>query len=317
VLAAATAWLLVACVWQLLRSWVPAREDTPRVTAARVLAGTVAVAAGLSGVALLAFPGSTAEYFSWGLAPAPLAALLGAFYVASSLVYARAAVAPWCDLRVMVVGIVALTVPIFTSTLAHLDVFDFGRLQAWAWVVLFAGFLVAACVVLLGGRAERRPAGRLHSVARLGAAVLGIGLVVVSVSLWVDPVGAESYLPFRPAPLSGRVLGGWTLLLAVFAAAIAIGGDRRTARLPALAIAAFPAGALLAAARTINELESPRLWPVTLVAIVAWLAIAVELLRATRRSVRVDEGLRWSHADEATTSLARMSLPTLRESLHA
>ena len=283
-LAAVTLWILVASIWLLLRTWPPARLDSPWVTTARLLAGTVAVAASVSGVALLAFPGSTADFFSWPLAPPPLATLIGGLYVASGFVYARAAVAPWAELRIMIVGIVALTIPIFTSTLAHLEVFDFGRLQAWAWVVLFGGFLVTATAVLLCEPASRsRDAVRFSLAARVAATGIAIALLIMSIALWIDPTGGAAVLPFTPAPLSGRVLGGWTFLFAVFAAFIAIDGSVGRGRLPALAMVSFPAGALAAAIRSFSDLSPPGTRAAYVAGIVVWLGIGIALVRETAR----------------------------------
>ena len=57
----------------------------------RILCALVALAAGIVGVAMLVAPGSTGRYFSWALGPPPLAALVGAFSVASTLVFGAAA----------------------------------------------------------------------------------------------------------------------------------------------------------------------------------------------------------------------------------
>ena len=242
-LAAATVWMLAVSVWLLLQSWEPARFDTPWVTTGRILAGTVAVAAGVSGVALVMFPDSTAGFFSWHLAPAPLASLIGAFYVASAVVYGRAAVAPWRELRVMVAGIVPLSVPILVATLAHLEVFDFGRLAAWVWVILFAAFPVVAIAVLVGAPGVgREPRG-----AGVVPTAVAVSLVTVSIALWIAPTRGAGFLPFDPAPLSGRVLGGWTLLLAF----LAVSSKRRY---PALALVCFPVAALIAMARSFGDL---------------------------------------------------------------
>jgi hypothetical protein len=289
VLAAAMGWLLATAIWLLHRDGDLARSDTLWVSTARLMAGAVAVAAGLSGVALLAFPAATADFFSWRLGPPPLAALVGGCYVASALVYARAAVAPWSEIRVMVAGMVALTAPIFTSTLVHLEVFDFGRIQAWAWVVLFGGFLVAAAAVLVGAP-RPAPAGdrRLRPPGRVAAVALALALAAISIALWVDPSEGAAVLPFTPTPLSGRVLGGWSFLLAVLAAHLSIVGDAATARLPALAMAAFPAGALAAAVRTVDDLTPAGPRALYIAGLLVWLGIGVALVRDVGRAVPRD-----------------------------
>jgi hypothetical protein len=289
-LGVAAAWLLAASVWLLLRESEQARVDSAWLTTARLLAGTVAVAAGVSGAALVLFPDSTREYFSWGLVPPTLAALIGGFYLASSLVYARAVPAPWSELWIMVVGIVALSLPVLLATLSHLEVFDFGRLQAWAWVVLFAAFPAAATATLVGvGRPERHrgdPADdRFHPLAlRALTAGVAIGLAAVSLVLWIDPDGSgDAIVPFTPSPLGGRVLGGWTFLLALLAGWIVVHGRVAGSRLAALAMAAFPLGALVAGLRTADELQADSDRLVYFLGILAWFGVGVALVRNGRR----------------------------------
>jgi hypothetical protein len=62
-------------------------KHLPAESFLRFLLGGVAFAAGLTGLLLVVFPGSTARYFSWGLEPEPLASLIGGSYVASTLIF--------------------------------------------------------------------------------------------------------------------------------------------------------------------------------------------------------------------------------------
>jgi hypothetical protein len=202
------------------------------------------LAAGLVGVALLAVPGATGAFFAWGLAPESLAAFAGGVYVGSAVVYAVALRAPAREAHGLVVAAVVLSVSVLASTLAHLDVFDFGRLQAWAWVALFVAFGITTCVLAVRGPWWPAPGPRLPLWARglLGAAASLLG--GVAVALWIDPAA------FSLPPLGGRFAGSWVAMLATLAAYAALTNRRREARLPALALVALPAGALVAAART-------------------------------------------------------------------
>lgn len=204
----------------------------------------LAIAAGLVGIALLAVPDATGVFFAWGLAPAPLAAFAGGIYVASAVVYAVALRAPAREAHGLVVAAVVLSVTVLASTLAHLDVFDFGRLQAWAWVALFAGFGIVTSVLAVRGPWWPAPGPRLPSWTRLLLGVVASLLAGVALALWIDPAA------FSLPPLGGRFAGSWTAMLATLAAYPALTDRRREARLPALALVALPLGALLAAART-------------------------------------------------------------------
>jgi hypothetical protein len=202
------------------------------------------VAAGLVGVALLVVPDATGVFFAWGLSPAPLAAFAGGVYVASALVYAVALRAPAGEARGLVIGAVVLSVSVLAATLAHLELFDFGRLQAWAWVALFAAFGAVTTALAVRGPWWPLPGPRLPLWARLLLGVLAALLTGAGVALWIDPAA------FSLPPLGGRFAGSWTVMLASLAAWAAVTDRRREARLPALALVALPAGALVAAART-------------------------------------------------------------------
>jgi hypothetical protein len=245
-------WILLASLWLTLGGEVPV------VTLVRRGAFLMLVlAAGLVGVALIAVPAATGAFFSWGLAPEPLAAFAGGVYVASALVYAAGIAAPWRQARGLVVGAAVLSVSVFTITLAHLEVFDFHRLQAWAWLVLFAGFAVVMSTLLVLGREDHGHANagaRLALWARAMMAAVAALLAALAVALWIDPVGIGG--PFALPPLGGRFAGAWIATLAALAGWAGLRNRRDEARLPALALIALPLGALAAALRTITELEA-------------------------------------------------------------
>jgi hypothetical protein len=226
------------------------------------------LAAGLVGIALLAVPDAAGVFFAWDLRPAPLAAFAGGLYVASAAVYAVGLTAPAREAHGLVVAAVVLSVSVLASTLAHLDVFDFGRLQAWAWVALFAGFGVTTTVLAVRGPWWRAPGPRLPTWARLLLGAVGALLAGVGVALWIDPSA------FSLPPLGGRFAGSWTVMLATLAGYAALVDSRREARLPALALIALPAGALLAATRTDGR-------PGYLLALVALLVAGAAILRVT------------------------------------
>jgi hypothetical protein len=229
------AWIWAARLWLAV--------DGPGL-ARRAAFLMLVLAAGLVGVALLIVPDATGVFFAWGLQPAPLAAFAGGVYVASAAVYAVGLRAPAREAHGLIVAAVVLSVSVLASTLAHLDAFDFGRLQAWAWVALFAAFGATTVVLAVRGPWWRAPGPRLPVWTRLLLGVTGSLLAGVAAALWIDP------LAFSLPPLGGRFAGSWVAMLATLAGYAALVDSRREARLPALALVALPVGALLAAART-------------------------------------------------------------------
>jgi hypothetical protein len=262
---------------------VPDRTRARALTAARAGFAAVVVAAGVSGLALLVWPDETGEFFSWGLGPPPLASLVGGLYLASAVTFAVAIRLPWRDARSLVVASVALTAPTLIATFIHLEVFDFGRWQAVAWLVLFMAappFWTAMLVVnrvSLSGNENRV----WWPVAAALLALAGL-LVVLAIVLWIDPAAGARVLPFEPSPLGGRFIGCWAAFLAVMASWAAL--RPAEARLPVIALAAYPTGALVAGIRSLPDLSPPGArWAYLAVLGISAVAFVLWLLQAGSR----------------------------------
>ena len=113
----------------------------------------VATAAGIVGAIMLVAPTSTGTYFAWPLGPPGLAALVGGFYVVSAPVFAYAGTRPAVEVRGLAAAVLAFTVPTLVATYLHRDIFDFSRLMAIAWVVLFIASPITFCAVVMVGPA--------------------------------------------------------------------------------------------------------------------------------------------------------------------
>jgi hypothetical protein len=235
-------WILCAGVWLAL-----GREASPHALVRRSAFLVLALAAGLVGIALLAAPGATGRFFAWELTPEPLAAFAGGVYVGSALVYAAALRAPWRDVRGLVAAAAVLSTSVFAITLAHLDVFDFGRLQAWAWVALFALFGTVMLALLSSPPRETAPSARLSRPARGALGLVAAPLAAIAAALWIDPAAVSG--PFELPPLGGRFAGSWIAMLAAMAGWAALRDSCAEARYAAMALVALPLGALAAALR--------------------------------------------------------------------
>jgi hypothetical protein len=101
----------------------------------RIACFVVAGVAGLAGTVMLIAPEDTDAYFSWPIGPPPLAALVGAFYLASAVTFAVIGTrADWPAARGICFGILAFTLPTLAPTVRHRELFDWDRWQALAWV---------------------------------------------------------------------------------------------------------------------------------------------------------------------------------------
>jgi hypothetical protein len=266
-------WIFAVSTWLLFGPEAPA--TFVRRTAFLLLV----LAAGLIGLALLAAPGATGSFFSWGLGPEPLAAFAGGVYVGAAAVYAAGLMRPWEDARGLVAGAVVLSVSVLVATLVHLELFDFDRLQAWAWLVLFAGFsAVTTGLLLIGGRAEWQPPAAQPIRMLLGA--VGVLLAPLALALWIDPTALSGASPFALAPMGGRFAGSWVALVAVLAGWAAWRGGAAEARFAGLALVALPVGALLAALRTAPDLDGEA--PLYVVALVVLVLAGVGVLMRLR-----------------------------------
>jgi hypothetical protein len=252
VFALQTLWIFFMSLWLLLADGVD-----PVAFIRRSAFLLLVMAAGLIGIALVAVPAATAEFFAWDLAPEPLAAFAGGVYVGSAFTYAVALPRGEREVRGLVLGAVVLSVSVFVITVAHLDLFDFDRLQAWTWVALFGGFSVVTTGLLVVGPPERwdEPSPPLSPPVRLLLAVLALVLGALALALWIEPTELAGASPFELPPLGGRFAGSWVALLAVLAGWAAVRNRVDEARLSAIGLVLLPAGALVAALRTISDLE--------------------------------------------------------------
>jgi hypothetical protein len=243
--------------------------------------------AGGFGVAMFVAPRSTDRYFSWPIGPPPLAAAVGACYVASAVVFAWAAAREdWPGTRGLCWGALALTVPTLVSTARHHDVFDFSRWLAIAWVVLFvAGPCVFAAMLLMYHAPDASQARDLTPTTRAVVAVLGLVYATATSVLWFVPSAVSGNSPFPLAGMGARFLGSWAAFLATLAGYSVVRGRFREARTPLLALTVFPLAVLVAGLVRLDDLRSGarRAAYVTALVVLAAAAFAALLLEQFQR----------------------------------
>lgn len=239
------------------------------------------VAAGASGIALVAAPNSTDRYFSWTLRPPAAAALIGEFYLASAVVFAWGLTLPRRQARALLVGVLGLAVPTLVLTLVHDEVFDFGRWQALAWVALFVTAPVSATALLAVLRTAEGETARLPGWVRAGLAVIGAVLLAVAVLVWVDGTREEvvRYSPVELIRLTGAYLGAWCSFLGLLCASAAVTGRWDEGRVAVVALGAAALGAGFGFLRMLDEVRHPR---AALLVSAALAGLAVAMYRAGR-----------------------------------
>jgi hypothetical protein len=262
-------------------------EPATAVRVLRTLFLIVAVVAGIAGIAMVVAPGSTDRFFSWPIGPEPVAATVGAFYIASAIVFGLAAIRDdWRGSRGLCIGVLALTLPTLGATVKHHDVFDFGRWQAVAWVVLFVASPIAYGTILFLQRGRVTGTGdRLRRRLLPVLWVLAAGYTALAVVLLFPQDAASWRAPFALVALSGRFLGCWAAFLAVLAGFAALRDRWNEARLPLLALTLWPAAALGVALARFDDLDSDRR-SAYLVVVAIVLVVSAAMLIAGRDSRR-------------------------------
>jgi hypothetical protein len=279
--ASQTLWIFLTSMWLTLADGL-----TPLEFLRRSAFLLLVIAAGLIGIALLAVPAATGTFFAWVLQPEPLAAFAGGVYVGSAAAYALALPRSAREVRPLVLGAVLLSVSVFIVTLAHTDQFDFSRLQAVMWVVLFATFSVVTGALFLFDRGDGGESESLPGWARAlfgGVAIAGAALAL---ALWIHPTGLSGPSPFDISALGGGFAGSWVALLAAVCAWAAFRGCTDEARPAAYLLVCLPAGALVAGLRTINDLHPAGAGAAYLTILALLVLLGVAALSGTRRASR-------------------------------
>jgi hypothetical protein len=258
----------------------------------RALCALVALAAGIVGTIMLVAPGSTDRYFSWGISPPSLAALVGGFYVASALVFGWAARGSWRGQRGLCVAVFGLTLPTLVATLHHRQVFDFDRWQAVLWLVLFvASPLLFGLALLLARRAgptAPTDAPRLPPWARALLAATAAAYGGLALLLWLAPDAVSRSGPIEAGPMGIRFVGAWAAFLGVLASYAAARARWDEARLPVVALVAWPLAGLAAALTRLDQLGSGAPRAVYLTGLLA-LAIPAACVLARGQTRGVDD----------------------------
>jgi hypothetical protein len=230
----------------------------PVMRVVRAVFGLVAVVAGVFGAIMLLAPDDTDTYFAWPIGPAPVAATVGGCYLASAIVFAIGAYcAEWAQVRALCCAALALTLPTLVATIYDSDVFDFGRLLAIVWVILFVVSPIVFAGLLWVQRHEVVPdSPPLMTTARVLFGLLGLGFTWLAIAAWIDPGSLGDHAPFAMVKLSGRFLGSWCGFLAVLALYSAVRNRRLEAFVPAIGLTVMPLLALVGALRTWDDMTS-------------------------------------------------------------
>jgi len=246
-----------------------------------VLAPFVVLAFGAT-VSLFGLPTETDRYFAWTIAPPLTAALLGAAYGGTVVLFVLIRrERTWAATRLAVTAPLALSTALLVATLLHLDRFhlDEGGLSgfiAWVWLIVYVlvpPLLVAVLVLerrLAAGDPPRT--APLPSAIRVVLVVFGAAALLVGAALFAWPTQLDEHWPWDLTALTGRAVASWFLGTGVAAVHAAVEDDLGRLRAASPALAVIGVLGLLAVLRFPDDLHGGAATVAT-VAVLAGLAL--------------------------------------------
>lgn len=245
-----------------------AEFDTPIWLPLRLWMG-VEVFFGLAAISTIFLrPQDTLTSFAWPIQPVVVAAVLGAFYLASAAIFVLPLFArSWQQVRVVVLPAAAFSTLMLAATVLHWDKFSVGTFPFYLW---FASYLLPPPIFVglfvwhqrrsapIGADIDVPLVGWVRTLLRLnGAAVTAIAVVGFAV-----PAVLVAVAPFALTPLTTRTLCGWLLAVGLIQIGMALEGDWRRARLATTILIILPfalVGQLLRFADQV-DLSAVSLW---------------------------------------------------------
>lgn len=207
----------------------------------------VEVAFGLAAIgAVFLRPDQTATNFAWPIAATVMAAVLGAFYLASALLF----VVPlfqrrWPDVRVMILPTAIFAAMMCLTTFLHWDKFSHGTRPFAVWLASYV--LPPPIFGLLYAWHQRRarPVGTdvaapLPARARSFLRANGLATVAVAAVLFAWPALLVPHGPWPLTPLTLRALCSWLIGVGLLQASMAWENDWRRVRLATAMLLLLP-----------------------------------------------------------------------------
>lgn len=181
-------------------------------------------------------PENTRENFAWNIQPVIMAAVLGAYYISSALLFALPLFARrWEMIRVMILPAAIFSVAEFSATLLHFQNFSVGTPSFWGW---FVSYLLPPPIFLglylyLERKSKRSgvvvPPEPLPPEVRTALLHWGGALAVIAVVIFLFPDILIANAPWRMTPLTTRAFVSWLLALGVLMLSMARENNRTAA----------------------------------------------------------------------------------------
>ena len=181
-------------------------------------------------------PQDSATNFAWPIQPVVMAAVLGAFYMSSALLFVIPFLAKrWEMIRVMILPTAIFSTVQLIATFLHWDKFSIGITPFYVW---FASYLLPPPIFVSAYLWHQRRAvattreadSPLPAWIRTLFWIIGIGLILLATSAFILPSLLIQNFPWKLTPLTTRSLCGWIMILGVVLISMVRENDRARVR---------------------------------------------------------------------------------------
>ncbi|HLA07536.1 MAG TPA: hypothetical protein VJ022_08835 [Anaerolineales bacterium] len=181
-------------------------------------------------------PADSATNFAWPIQPVVMAAVLGAFYMSSALLFLLPLFAKrWEMIRVMILPTALFATVQLIATFLHWDKFSVGTTPFYVW---FASYLLPPPIFVTAYLWHQRRASPQNMSSdsplpvwmRALFWISGIGLILGAMTAFILPSLLIPNFPWQLTPLTARSLCGWIMILGVILIAMARENDRARVR---------------------------------------------------------------------------------------
>ena len=182
-------------------------------------------------------PAESATNFAWPIQPVVMAAVLGAFYMSSALLFLLPLFAKrWEMIRVMILPTALFSTVQLAATFLHWDKFSVGIPPFYVW---FASYLLPPPIFVGAYVWHQRRAvpqdtnsdSPLPAWMRTLFWISGIALVIGAASTFILPSLLIPNFPWQLTPLTARSLCGWIIVVGAILIAMVRENDRARVRL--------------------------------------------------------------------------------------
>ena len=248
----------------------------------------------LAGFQLSILTEQTEHYFAWTIQPPLTAAFLGAGYWSSFLLeFLSSRQRTWVRARIAVPAVFSFATLTLVATLLHFDRFHFAspepiaQAAAWFWLAIY--LVVPPTMLVMWMRQIRVPGGdpprqsMLPFSIRLILALQSVFMLVIGVTLFIQPSFAPLLWPWKLTPLPARAVGAWLVGVGIFAGHAVWENDFSRVKAGMASYLAFGALQLLAIERfpSTPDLNQPIAW-IYLLLTISVLATALYSIAARR-----------------------------------